>query len=179
MNLNNSESYDTPTFTASSGIVTVNGTFVCAGIIVSVSDSASFAGTATLVNATLNLFSATGGGTFECYGVCNLSGTVGPNETVVLGTGNQYPGANVFYANGTSNGGTIDLQPDTVLIWGDGSTNALSNLPGGTIEAVAGNGDAAELIGTFYNQGDITVSEGATLNLNNSWTLAKMRAETV
>ena len=62
---------------------------MCAGIIVSVSDSASIAGTATLVNATLNLFSATGSGTFECYGVCNLSGTVGPSETVVLGTGNQ------------------------------------------------------------------------------------------
>ena len=27
---------------------------------------------------------------------------------------------------------------------------------------MAGNGDAAEIIGTFYNQGEITVSEGAT-----------------
>ena len=59
---------------------------MCAEINVSVSDSASFTGTTTLENATLNLSSATGTGNFECYGVCNLSGTVGPNETVVLGT---------------------------------------------------------------------------------------------
>ena len=52
------------------------------------------------------------------------------------------------------------MQPDTVLYWADGATNTLTNLLGGTIEAVAGNGDAAEIIGTFYNQGEITVSEG-------------------
>ena len=50
------------------------------------------------------------------------------------------------------------MQADTGLYWADAFTDTLTNLPGGTLEAVAGNGDAAEIIGNFYNQGEIAVS---------------------
>ena len=133
--------------------------------------SGTIDGTITLINSNLDVgASATGEGNFVFYddGSNCLSGTIPYGLIFTLATNSEYTSTNVFYAAGTNNGGTIDMQPDTQFIWGDETSNTLTNLPAGTIEAVAGNGDAAGIVGDFDNEGAIIVGQGATLNLNRS-----------
>ena len=83
LNLNNSWGYATPTFTAAGGTMTVSGTLACSDINVNISSSAA------------------GNGPLSIYGTCDLSGSVGPNETLLLATDSRYPNTNVYYAAGT------------------------------------------------------------------------------
>jgi hypothetical protein len=164
LQVSNQLTLETGTLTAGGGLTVSGGTLDF--------DGGSITGTATLVNAALNIGpGSTGAASFVVAGNSTLSGDIASAQTVWVQGSNANGAATLTTAGGFTNSGTLVLGSLDSWQWGVYlvvPSGTLVNAPGGSINVLQGSGAWSRIEGNFTNQGSVAVQAGIALGLTST-----------